>query len=465
MLARALEKQHTQLLFIPVELMTYFAFSHTPEGIGKSLLEDMKILNSLRSMLMFANVMASLKNSIGRTEVKIKLDESDPNPQKTIETAMHEIIRSRQQYFPLGMNSPTDLTDWLQKSGFEFTFEGHPGLPDVAIDFGEKNSNYIKPDTDLEESLRKRAIMATGLSPDTVDATFQAEFATSIVANNILLSKRVTQMQEQFTPQLANHLRKCIMNSEQLVNDLRKILIDNFDKLEVVKNNKDDISDSESSTIKEHDNTDKNIIINNYLNEFIMNFEVALPIPNSVTLETQMTALETYIKALDTTLDAWISEKFFTTDLGGDVANQVATIKEVLKAYFIRKWMSENGVMTELNSLTTLSNDGEPAIDIYKLQESHIEGLTKSLTRFMFNINKVKESSETVLNSIGGAGEGTSSNQPENTSSSDNSNSDSWSNLPEEETPSWSDMSEEETPKPEEETPEKEPEKEEKTKE
>jgi len=420
MFARALAKQHTQLLFIPVELMSYLAFKHSDEGIGTSLLDDMKILNSLRSMLLFANVMASLKNSIGRTEVKLKLDESDPNPQKTIELAMHEIVRSRQQYFPLGMNSPTDLTDWLQKSGFEFTFEGHPGIPDVSIDFGEKNSNYIKPDTDLEENLRKKSIMATGLSPESVDASFQAEFATSILTNNVLLSKRVVNIQEQFTPQLSNHLRKFLMHSEQVINDLRAIITDNFDKLnmELTDDGKKVIEQinggSADEATKKVSETEKSEVINRVLNDFIMNFEVTLPKPNSITLENQLTALETYTKALEATLDAWISDKFFNSEIGGDVANQVNTVKEVLKAYYIRKWMAENGVMPELAELTTTNHNGDPTVDVFKMQQSHIESLTKSLTDFMVNINKSKEASNKKIEEIGGVGE-----EPTPSSSSD----------------------------------------------
>lgn len=427
MFARALAKQHTQLLFIPVELMTYMAFHYTSDGVGKSLLEDMKILNSLRSMLMFANVMASLKNSIGRTEVKLKLDESDPNPQKTIEIAMHEIIRSRQQYFPLGMNSPTDLTDWLQRSGFEFTFEGHPGLPDVAVDFGEKNSNYIKPDTELEESLRKRSIMATGLSPETVDASFQAEFATSIVTNNILLSKRVMQMQEQFTPQVSDLLRKYIINSEHLQNDLRQVLINNFDKLnleltdeakakaaeesnKVPEDPEAESSDpsedltlaTEAAIVDGYALMERDRVINQFLNEFIMNFEVTLPKPNSVTLENQMTALETYTKALDATLDAYISDSFFTSSTGGDIAGEVNTVKAVLRAYYIRQWMAENGVMTELANLTNVNAEGLPSINVYEIQQTHINNLTKALSHFLVGLQPVKNMANKVVEAIGG---------------------------------------------------------------
>lgn len=418
MLGRALAKQHTQLLFLPIELMTYFAFRYNDQGVGKSLLEDMQILNSLRSMLLFSNVMASLRNSIGRTEVKLKLDEHDPDPKKTIEMAMHEIVRSRQQYFPLGMNSPTDLVDWLQRSGMEFTFEGHPGLPDVAVDFGEKNSNYPKPDSELEDSLRKRSIMAIGLSPEMVDNSFNAEFATTALQNNLLLSKRVTQIQEQFTPQLSDHMRKEMMNSETLINDLREILNVNFDKLKVEKDQqRQAIQTAQANAASRAEQGDTNIakiddklakehVINQFLTEFLMSFEVALPKPNSVTLENQLTALETYTKALDATLDSWISSSFFNSDTAGEVSSQVDTIKEMLKAYFIRQWLSENGVMTELSTLTATDSEGKPMLDLYAAQKTHIEALTKSLTALMVGLQEVKNASDTVLENKVGEMEG-----------------------------------------------------------
>lgn len=399
MFARALAKQHTQLLFLPSELVTYMALKYTPTGIGKSLMDDMKILNSLRSMVLFSNVMASLRNSIGRTEVKLKLDESDPNPQKTIEVAMHEIIKSRSAYFPLGMNRPTDLVDYLQRAAFEFSYEGHPGMPDVKVDFGEKNTNYVKPDTDLEDSLRKRSIMGLGLSPETVDAGFTAEFATSVLNNNILLSKRVMHMQEIFTPQLSDHLRKVMMNSESLVSELREILKNNFDKLEAT------LKDSEGGELKLSDaglkdEADKDIVIDGLLREFILNYEVQLPQPNTVTLENQLIALKTYSEGLDATLEAYVSEKFFTTDTGGEVANQVAVIKEVLKAYFIRQWLAENGVMNELSALTTLGTDGNPAVNIFDAQKGHLEALGKSLTDLLKDLQPSKEKNDKVIDGL-----------------------------------------------------------------
>lgn len=325
MFARALAKQHTQLLFLPIELMTYFAFQFSKEGIGKSRLDNMKILNSLRSMMLFANVMAAIKNSIGRTEVKLKLDEHDPDPQKAIERIRHDLTRARMMQFPVGTNSPMDIVDFIQTANMEFTYEGHPGLPDISIDIQEKQSNNAKPDTDLEESLRKQSIMGWGIAPSTVDATFEAEFATSVVTQNLLLAKQVMQIQDQLHPLLDDHCHKVAMNSQGLLDDLRKIILDNYAKIARRLSRKQQtgldvppppldapkkeeapegempaqepevqphslVSQAPAPTIAD-DVAVKEFTVRRILADFVMNFNVTLPRPNSATLENQVLAL------------------------------------------------------------------------------------------------------------------------------------------------------------------------------
>ncbi|MCK9517249.1 MAG: hypothetical protein M0Q87_14600, partial [Ottowia sp.] len=101
MLARSLATKFTRLIYIPAELTTYFAFKYFSNGVGKSMLDDLKFLTSLRAIMLLSKVMAMTKSAINNTHVNITLDEDDPDPQKTIETAQHEIAKIRQQYFPL----------------------------------------------------------------------------------------------------------------------------------------------------------------------------------------------------------------------------------------------------------------------------------------------------------------------------------------------------------------------------
>ena len=417
MLSRTLAQQHTQLLYIPADMMTYFAFRYTPEGMGESLLDSMKILSSLRSMMMFTNVMAAIKNSIGLTEVKLKLDEHDPDPEKAIERVMHELLRTRSQQFPVGTNNPVDIADYLGKAGLEFTFEGHPGLPDVSIDIGEKTHNFTKPDTDLEDMLRKRNIMGYGLSPDSVDAGFQAEFATSITQNNLLFSKRVVTYQDLFHPQLQSMMRQIVVNSETILDTLRNILTDNLDS--IVKRRVKQIREQKSKyrvqptepgkTVTEGDNPEtevvdtsaddtvefdaatKEFVVHQILTEFINGFEVQLPQPSSATLKNQLDGLQQYTDGLEKAIDAYISSEFLSSDTVGDVSAYVDQLKAVAKAYFVRRYMAENGIYTELGDLITADEEGRPIIDVYKEFANHIEALTKSMNFWMKDITVTKE--------------------------------------------------------------------------
>lgn len=419
MFARALAKQNSQLLFIPAEFMTYFAFRFNENGIGESLLDEIRILNGLRTTLLFSNVMAGVRNSIARTDVKIKLDEEDPNPEKTMETIMNETARLRSNQMPVGISSPYDVLDFIARAGFNFVVEGHPGYPDVNIDFGEKNTSYAKPDTDLEDNLRKRALMKVGTPPELIDTASQPEFATSIVTSNTLMSKRVMQLQDEFHPQLAAHMRIHVMNTAETMADLKQILRDNFTKLKFSREDRQDARQyshnppdrkAEVPVVTNRPELpagDRNVgeqqkeyLVEQILVEFLMNVEVSLPRPNSSTLENQVTALETYTKALEAGLEAWISEKFFNVDTAGDVAAKIETLKEVAKAYFVRLYMIENGMLPELAQLTTMDEDGKPLVDVFKMQTEHIEQLQKAFGDFFKGLlpitNRANEKFKTV---------------------------------------------------------------------
>jgi hypothetical protein len=428
MLARALARQNSQLLFIPAEFMTYFAFRFNENGIGESLLDEIRILNGLRTTLLFSNVMAGVRNSIARTDVKIKLDEEDPNPEKTMETIMNETARLRSNQMPVGISSPYDVLDFIARAGFNFVVEGHPGYPDVNIDFGEKNTSYAKPDTDLEDNLRKRALMKVGTPPELIDTASQPEFATSIVTSNTLMSKRVMQLQDEFHPQLAAHMRIHVMNTAETMADLKQILRDNFTKLKFDREDRQEarsVSDYRASFrtnprpdrkaevpvitdrpvlgkagSRDVGEDQKEYLVEQILIEFLMNVEVSLPRPNSSTLENQVTALETYTKALEAGLEAWISEKFFNVDTAGDVAAKIETLKEVAKAYYVRLYMIENGMLPELAQLTTMDEDGKPLVDVFRMQTEHIEQLQKAFGDFFKGLlpitNRANEKFKTV---------------------------------------------------------------------
>lgn len=414
MLARALSNQMTQLIYIPAELVTYFAYKYDHNGIGKSLLDDQRILNSLRAMLTFARVMASIKNSVGRTEVRMKLDERDPDPQKTIEQTMHEISKTRQNYFPLGINSPVDLVEWIQKSGFEFTYEGHPRIPDMNLQFSEKASNFPKPDTELDEELKKRSIQAIGLSPETVDNGLQPEFATTAVQNNILLSKRVIQIQNEITPQLSKYLQMLIKNDGSAILKIKEIIKSNLDK---IKSNIPSTDGSEAENSIKMDAEDSQLI--DYLTvAFINSIEVKLPQPNSVTLENQMQAFDQYSDALDKSIKAWVSTELINSNMAGEASNNIDNIVAIIKAHYQRKWLADNNVLPELSELTTMNEDNKAMINFVEIQKLHMSGLMKSSVLMLAKMKPIANAADKDITKIN---DGQELDQADPSSSSDTS--------------------------------------------
>lgn len=407
MLARSLSNKYTKIIYIPEEFITYFTFDYFENGVGKSLLDNLRVITSIRAILMFARVMAHLKSSINITTVNLTLDEHDPDPQRTVEMAIHEVLRMRQQYFPLGVNSPTDLVDWIQRAGMQFSFEGHPGIPNTKFDFDVKNMQHTIPESDFEDELRKQTYMALGLSPETVDNGFNPEFATSIVSNNILLSKRVLVYQTKYTAQLLDYIKKILTFD----NNIRTIMLD------IIKSNMKSMEKFITDEDKAAFANNQDALVEKLLADFISILCVDLPKPDETTLDNQVEAFDKYNEAIDKVLDSWISSELANESLTGEISTYVDTIKPIVKSYFVRKWMSENNFMPELSDLVTADNEGKPNIDLYDISKSHITSLMKSMFKLIQTMQSNKQIMDNNLSAIGAEEPEPSSSEEESSSS------------------------------------------------
>ena len=391
MLARSLAGKYTRLLYLPAELTTYFAFKFFPNGVGKSYLDDLKVLTSLRAILLFSKVMATVKNSINTQNVTMSLDPDDPDPTKSMEFAVHEITKLRQQYFPLGMNAPVDLVNWIQRAGLMFNFKNHPGIPQTEFDFQSQNIQHTVPDNELDDMLRKQTYMSLGLSPETVDNGFNSEFATTVISNNILFSKRVIQLQDIFTRDLTDLGRKICHADEHIRSELLNVLIENKALIEKTISSEED---------KQYYSENTNEYLSDFVDQFIDMLEIDLPKPDITTIETQSTAFDQYVEALDKTLDVWVSSEICPSDIAGEISSNIDSIKAIVRAYYIRNWMAENGYMPELNDIVTTGEDGLPVLNIYDISESHMKGLMRSSIKFIEKMKSAQNAANKDLENL-----------------------------------------------------------------
>jgi len=392
MLARSLAGKFTTMVYIPEEFVTYFAFKYHQNGTGKSLLDDLKIITSIRSILLFARVMAMTKSAINLTHVNMSLDPNDPDPEKTIEMGMHEVLKMRQNYLPLGINTPTDLVDWINRAGFEFTFDGHPGIPQTKFDFESKNIQHQIPDDSLDENLRKQTYMAFGLSPETIDNGFNSDFATTVVSNNILLSKRVSQYQDVLCYFITDYVKKLLSCDEVYKEDVISFLTENKKVLKKVL-----ASEEVEKNSSDVENGDLFFIVEKYL-EYL---DISLPRPDETSVNSQLEAYNKYEEAIDKAIDSWISTEIITTDISGDISNYIDTIKKIVRAHYLRQWMSDNNFLTELSDLVTKDEDGKPNMNLFDINKSHIEGLVKTSVKFIDSMKAAREKANTDIQNLG----------------------------------------------------------------
>lgn len=411
MFARAMQRQQTQLLYVPSEMMTYIAFDYNKYGIGQSLLQASKILGGIRVLSLFAETMGSIKNAINRTKLGITLDPEDPNPTHTVEFMMGEYAKTRQGSFPLGATNPTDIISYLQNASVDVEVTGNTRWPEVKFEVTERQSNRTKPDDAMTKDLRDRHLMAMGLSPDMVDAGHGAEFATSVLANNLLLTKRVLTYQQQLEEFLRDFIKKYILADGIIMDDLRQLIRENKHKLTREQQKAQNLSEEAASERKSLEGKSQTKVSNEAINEQLENLEemghdavimeflqcvlVSLPKPDMATIDNQMKAYDAQDQAYTKALDAYINSSYLEAHGIGGLKDLVDPTKEAVKAELMRRWMRDNNVMPELHELLAGDEDDRP--DIFKNVTEHMQTMGGSLLKVMYEFAKQRQINDPAI--------------------------------------------------------------------
>lgn len=377
MFNRALHNQQTKILFLPSELVAFYAFDYRENGTGKSLLEKSSVLYSIRAILLFSRIMAYLKNSTTITEVNTVIDEKDPNPDSTMEMIKSETLKLRQAALPLGITAVNDLQEWASMSGIRYKFQ-HPGLPTTEINTSDMSTSKTIPDDELDRIIKEYIIMSFGLTPEIVEAGYNSDFATTVTAKNLLLAKRTTQMQNIFLPQICEHIRKLLVNDKTVINKINSIVSNNL--TEIKRNLNKDKNNEENIKF---DKIGKNKLIEYITEKFINEVEVLLPKPETQEANNIKQAFEDYESTLTTVMDLMFSTESFPSEFAGDISNFTDQLKSMFKTVLIKSWISNNNYLPELSQFLTKDDDGKPTFDILSDYTSFLDSVSEAFIPFM----------------------------------------------------------------------------------
>lgn len=390
MLARSLQAQFTRLIYIPAEYVTYFAFTYHRNGVGKSYLDDLSNITSLRAMVLFSDVMSKVKSSIAVTSVNVALDARDNDPLRTIELAKHFVTRARQQYFPHGLNRVVDLTDWIQRAGIEITFEGHPQLPSTKFNFESKNLPHVLPDDTLDEKFRHQTYMHFGLSPETVDNAAKSDFATTIQQNSVLFAQRIYMLSNIFSVKLTDYATKIVSNDEIILSALAEVLRESRGELEAI------LDDEE----KELFTKDEEGFLCYILDEFLEVLKIDLPKPDETRNANESKAFSDYDQMVDQALKYVFSEEMLGAEYAGKSAELIASISKAWKAEIMRQYMANNNYLPELFKITQRDEEGKPAVDMQAVLKNYTQGVMVNVADFLKSIQATRLASDKDLKKL-----------------------------------------------------------------
>ena len=365
MFSRHLKGQKTIMLYVPAEMMTYIAFDYNEYGVGKSLLEDAKILTSIRCALMLANTLATLNNAAGGKTIAITLDPKDENPAETVEFLLSEHAKVNSEGFAriIGQTHPLGLADQIQNHGVNVMVEGNSRYPETKFDVTSRDGTAKVIDTELEKTMRDRHYQVFGLSSELADGINEADFATTVVQKNLMLLKRVIHNQDKLEPFLCDFVRQYTLNSGILLDLLRDIVTENKKYLPTNARSAADIDE--------------------FIHEFIMALVASLPRPEVNDIAKQMEAFTAYTDGLEKIVTAYLSEEMFITDATVGVEDILPAVKANIIAEFQRRWLRARNIMSEVDIFSTMDEEDTPAFNFMEVSQKHMEGLTNSLMKYM----------------------------------------------------------------------------------
>jgi len=392
-----IDKVDMKVIYLPKELVSYYAINYRSNGTGKGLLERVATLASIRGIMTFTNILAFVKSSVSTTEVSIDLDPDDPTYRQTVKKVLAEVVKNQQYKLPIRMLKADAFIQWTRKLGYRVKTK-HPEFPDMNIELSEV-ANEVKPvDTELFEKIDKHILTSLYFSPEMLEESYNADFATQARQQFFILNKRVKKIQKTYNQLLSVDIRKKLLLDGSLIAKLETLLTSNIKdiKKKMVKNN----NTLDSKKVK---NINEDQLVKRLMFSLINNTKVSLQKPDVAAEEVTTEKFGNYTDMLDDTLDKLFSEDALPEELIGDLSGKLGNIKSALKTVLIKKYMANNKILPEFNRMFTLDENGKPDSNLLDEFNTHTDVLKllalpfiKEITGDIEETNKDVEKATTV---------------------------------------------------------------------
>ena len=340
MMARSLASKQTMLLYVPAEMMIYIAFDYNEFGVGKSLIEDAKTLASMRAVMMVANTLGATGNMINGKNVNLNVPEEDEDPASTVAFMIGEFAKLNRSGAAIGETNPNEIINRLQEAAVTFTVQGNTRFPEARTEVTTAEGTNKIVDKEWDDELRRRHYQTFYLTPEMVDGVNSADFAATVVNQSTQLKQRVMQIQGELNPFLSQIGQVCSYSSGEILNELKRVVRESGEELPA-----------------EYEND-----IDAFVDDFIALIQLALPSPETSSLEAKMKGYQDYASAVDEAIKVQLDPDNMKVFVSENVAPEhIKLVGDSISAMLKRKYLRERNILPELDIFNAINELDDPA--------------------------------------------------------------------------------------------------------
>ena len=328
MFARYLSLRKTRLLFVPRDLMTYMCFRYNDDGTGRSKIEDIKFVLSLKITLLICRIMASMNNAINRKTLTINFAENMGDPIAFMQMAEKEYLDKMVTNFTY---DPTEITRTLAQRSLTIKARNLPGAEAFDIASEPNEGRDTRPDDGLMEDLSNMMILQLDVPASAYNMLGEHEFSRSIASNNLFFSRRIAAYQKPVCAHVARHVQLYTGMSKTLKDKIAEIL-------SAGKSSREKKQANDTGTAEERSEK-----IDDQVADVIRHIKASLPSPSVAPNKTEFEELDAIITALNTAFEA-----VFDNDLGSTDDNPIAVIRALVKSAAVRDYMNKIGILRDV---------------------------------------------------------------------------------------------------------------------
>jgi len=397
MFRRAISRSKTNILYIPEEFLAYYSFRERKDGTGKSLLEETRIISSMRAMITFVKLRSDIERAIPRKKINIKLDKNIKNVGKVMSGFIDSYNQSFNKTFAWGATSIPATANYVQQLGISYHFD-HPEVPYNEVDVATSQYTGGEIDTDFLNKLSNDLYRYFGLTRQMIDDSSNDGFATIQVLNNELSKQELTQVQKLLLKNVTQHVRKVLKIDAKFNEQLRALfrketgsIINTYPReiAEILH-----LSQSEDGVANDD-------LIEWLCDDFFDKVDAKLPELRSEDEDELAKRFAAYSDSLDLAIDSLIAnEEALPAALqDGPMPELMRNFKVTYKQMLLRKWMRDHNYLTEVADLV-LVKDGMVGSNFLETYVENVKATGDILIRFDKEVGKVSRNIQKKLEKL-----------------------------------------------------------------